>query len=365
MAQTLIRGGSQIMAGSIPASALVSGLNLPTSQLQDGASFIRSTGTVAMAASLNMGGFSITNVGIPTNGSDVASKSYVDALANGLSFKNAARALAASNITLSGTQTIDGVSLVAGDRVLATAQTTGSQNGLWVVAVGAWTRPADWAAASSQKEGAYVLVEPEGTTYKNSKWFCTTAINITVDTTSTAWSQDTSGTSYSNGQGLSLTGVTFAIKNGNGLGFDGSNNVQVVAASGGLLTVAAGGVGITASSTSGQLIVSNGSNQPAWVSASGDVTISTAGAMTVNNVAGTGFLKYGNQVNNETPTGSINGSNTSFALANAPQVNSLELFLNGMLLEPGAGNDYTISGTAITMLFAPLTGDKLRAYYWK
>lgn len=365
MAQSLIRGSTQIMPGTIPASALVSSLNLPTSQLQDGASFIRSTGTVAMAASLSMGGFTITNLGTPVNGTDSATKSYVDALANGLSFKNAVRALGAANITLTGTQTIDGVALSVNDRVLLTAQTTGSQNGLWTVQSGAWTRPADWAAASTQKEGAYVLVDPDGTTYKNSKWYCSNTGTITVDTTSTAWAQDTSGTSYANGQGLSLTGTTFAVKIGNGMTFDGSNNVTLSPATGGLLTVAAGGVGITNSSTAAQLIVSNASNQAAWVSASGDVTVSNAGVFTVNNTAGSGFLKYGNMVNNETPGGTINGANTAFTLANTPQSSSLELFLNGQLLEPGAGNDYTISGTAITMLFAPLSGDKLRAYYWK
>lgn len=365
MAQSLIRGSTQIMAQSIPASALVSGLALPTSQLQDGASFIRSTGSVAMAASLSMGGFTITNLGTPVNGTDSATKSYVDALANGLSFKNAVKALGSSNVTLSGTQTIDGVALAVNDRVLLTGQTTGAQNGLWTVQSGSWTRPSDWAAATSQKEGAYVLVDPDGTTYKNSKWYCTNTGTITVDTTSTAWVQDTSGASYSNGQGLSLTGSTFAVKLGNGMTFDGSNNVTLSPATGGLLTVAAGGVGITNSSSAAQLIVSNASNQAAWVSASGDVTVSNAGVFAVNNTAGTGFLKYGNMVNNETPSGTINGSNTAFSLANTPQVSSLELFLNGQLLEPGAGNDYTVSGAAITMLFAPLSGDKLRAYYWK
>jgi hypothetical protein len=318
-----------------------------------------------MGASLSMGGFTITNLGTPVNGTDGVTKSYVDALANGLSFKNAVRALGASNVTISGTQTIDGVSLAVNDRVLLTGQTTGSQNGLWTVQSSGWVRPADWAAASTQKEGAYVLVDPDGTTYKNSKWFCTNTGTITVDTTATTWQQDTSGTSYSNGQGLSLTGTTFAAKIGNGLSFDGSNNIQVATATGGLLTSASGGVGITNSSSAAQIIVSNASNQAAWVSASGDVTVSNAGVFTVNNTAGTGFLKYGNKISNETPSGSINGSNTTFSLANTPQVTSLELFLNGQLLEPGSGNDYTISSATITMLFAPLSGDKLRAYYWK
>ena len=84
--------------------------------------------------------------------------------------------------------------------------------------------------------------------------------------------------------------------------------------------------------------------------------------------AGTDFLGPGNWVANEVPTGSINGVNTAFTLANTPNVNvvnPVQLYLNGQLLEPGAGNDFTVAGTAVTMLFAPATGDKLRAYYWK
>lgn len=364
MAQTFLRG-TQIATGTIPASALVSGLSLATSQLQDGALFVKSNGTVSMAASLNMGGFTITNSTTPVNGTDLATKAYVDAFVNGLTFKAAVKVVGVANVALTGLLTIDGVTLVAGNRVLLTAQTTASQNGFWVAASGSWTRPTDWAAASTQNEGVYVLTDPDGTTYKNTKWYCTNTGTITVDTTATTWIQDASGGSYTNGNGISLTGTVFALKTGNGLGFDGSNNAQVVASTGGLLTVAVGGVGISASTSAAQMIVSNGSNQPVWVSASGDATISTAGAITVNNVAGTGFLKYANIISNETPTGTINGTNATFALANTPQVSSLELYLNGQMLEPGTGNDYTISGTAITMLSAPLTSDKLRAYYIK
>ena len=112
------------------------------------------------------------------------------------------------------------------------------------------------------------------------------------------------------------------------------------------------------------MIVANASNNPAWITPSGDVSVSNAGAMTVNNASGSGFIKFGNMVANETPSGTINGSNTAFTLANA-NAYQLALFLNGQLLEPGTGNDYTVSGNAITMLFAPLSGDKLRAYYFK
>ncbi len=66
--------------------------------------------------------------------------------------------------------------------------------------------------------------------------------------------------------------------------------------------------------------------------------------------------------NNETPSGLVNGVNTSFTLAHTPAA-WIQLYLNGVLLEPGVGNDYTLSGTDITMTFAPQTGDKLRTYY--
>lgn len=76
-------------------------------------------------------------------------------------------------------------------------------------------------------------------------------------------------------------------------------------------------------------------------------------------------LSNSNFVDKEIPSGSINGSNTAFTLANTPVVGSEHLYLNGILQESGAGNDYTISGTSITMATAPLTGEKLRVSYRK
>lgn len=76
-------------------------------------------------------------------------------------------------------------------------------------------------------------------------------------------------------------------------------------------------------------------------------------------------LTSSNFVTRETPSGTINGSNTAFTLANTPVAGSEMVFLNGVLQEPGAGNDYTISGASITMLTAPLTGEKLVVTYRK
>lgn len=69
-----------------------------------------------------------------------------------------------------------------------------------------------------------------------------------------------------------------------------------------------------------------------------------------------------NFADNETPSGSVNGSNTSFTLANTPAAGSLLLFLGGVLLR-GGGEDYSISGTTITMNAAPLTGTVFVAFY--
>lgn len=63
------------------------------------------------------------------------------------------------------------------------------------------------------------------------------------------------------------------------------------------------------------------------------------------------------------PTGSINGSNATFALAATPVGGSEHVFLNGQLLNAGSGNDYTISGATITMLTVPQTGDALVVTY--
>ena len=78
-----------------------------------------------------------------------------------------------------------------------------------------------------------------------------------------------------------------------------------------------------------------------------------------------GGLTAANFVDKEIPSGSINGANVTFTLANTPIAGSEHIYLNGVLQESGSGNDYTITGATITYLSAPLTGEKLRASYRK
>lgn len=82
-------------------------------------------------------------------------------------------------------------------------------------------------------------------------------------------------------------------------------------------------------------------------------------------VASTDYLAPASRVTRETPSGTVNGANTVFSLANTPIVGTEEVYLNGLQQEPGAGNDYTISGLTITYLTAPVSGDKIRVSYFK
>ena len=97
------------------------------------------------------------------------------------------KAVATANLTLSGTQTVDGYAAIVGDQILCTAQTTGSQNGPWVVASGAWTRPTDYATGLAI--GGRQIQVNGGTVYGGSLWVMLTTTTVTVDTTATTWAQ--------------------------------------------------------------------------------------------------------------------------------------------------------------------------------
>lgn len=96
-----------------------------------------------------------------------------------------------ANLTLSGTQTIDGVALVVGDRVLAKNQTSLQDNGIWVVASGAWTRATD-ADSSTEIAGAIVLVQ-EGTQHGGTRWVTSFKKTDTFGSTAMAWKRDLDG----------------------------------------------------------------------------------------------------------------------------------------------------------------------------
>jgi hypothetical protein len=166
------------------------------------------SGIAAPTADVAFGGFRITGLGAPVGANDAARLADVQASAAGIDSKPSVRATTTGNITLSGAQTIDGVAVVAGDRVLVKNQTDATQNGVYVVAAGAWARAADVVTANS-----FWLVE-EGTTQDNTSWMVGNNGAITLGTTALTINQFGAGQSYSAGTGLTLTGNVFSISTG-------------------------------------------------------------------------------------------------------------------------------------------------------
>lgn len=153
----------------------------------------------------------LTNLADPVSDQDAATKIYVDQVAQGLDVKASVVAATSGNITLSGAQTIDGVSVVAGDRVLVKAQTASADNGIYVVSNTSWSRAAD-ANAWAELVSAYTFVE-QGSTYADTGWVCTVNAGGTLGTTPVTWSQFSGAGTYQAGTGLTLTGNTFSITN--------------------------------------------------------------------------------------------------------------------------------------------------------
>ncbi|MFO0911447.1 MAG: hypothetical protein U0795_00700 [Pirellulales bacterium] len=115
----------------------------------------------------------------PSSGNHAVRKSYVDNLIYGLAWKDAVRAHASANITLSGLQTIDGVVLVANDRVLVSGQTTAAQDGIYLAASGAWTRTADCPVGETL--GGITVHVREGTLHANKTYTVTNEGVVNTD----------------------------------------------------------------------------------------------------------------------------------------------------------------------------------------
>jgi hypothetical protein len=146
----------------------------------------------------------------PNSSSDLVNKAYADNLAAGIKWKDSVRALAFTNITLSGEQTIDDVPLVAGDRVACIGQSPASANGIYIVVdSGSWTRAFDFNDGPEVVSAAFFI--EEGTEYGDSAWVCTTNAPITIDSTSLVFAQFAGGGTVIAGAGMTKTGNTLDV----------------------------------------------------------------------------------------------------------------------------------------------------------
>jgi phage-related tail fiber protein len=171
---------------------------------------VRSKQQFLVTDNVAFGNFRITNLADPTNAQDAATKAYVDAVKQALDIKDSVRVATTANITLSGAQTIDGISVVANDRVLVKDQTTGSANGIYLAASGAWTRAADANLSAEVTAGMFVFVE-EGAANGDNGYVLTTNGPITLDTTALVFTQFSGAGQISAGNGLTKTGNTIDV----------------------------------------------------------------------------------------------------------------------------------------------------------
>jgi hypothetical protein len=145
----------------------------------------------------------------PVASQDIATKSYVDNIVQGLNAKQSVRVATTGPIVLSGLQTIDTVTLVAGDRVLVKNQTNAAENGIYVVAAGAWSRALD-ANSWNELVAAFMWVE-EGAANVDSGFVSTTQRNGLLDTSPISFTTFGVGGGIIAGPGLSKTGNTLSF----------------------------------------------------------------------------------------------------------------------------------------------------------
>ena len=158
---------------------------------------------------LNMSGVKIAALGAPTTDTDAATKAYVDSVAQGIDAKASCLVATTANITLSGTQTIDGVAVIAGDRVLVKDQTSAAENGIYVAAASTWSRASD-ANTWDELVAAFTFIE-QGTVNANSGYVCTVTAGGTLGSTAVTWTQFSGAGQITAGTGMTKSGNTLNV----------------------------------------------------------------------------------------------------------------------------------------------------------
>ena len=498
MALTKIRGSQQVQNLSITNSQISlpdadNSAGILLTKIEDGSLLVKSNGSVTFSAPVS----GVT----PTQGAHLVTKDYADALSQGLDVKASVRAIAITNVSLTGIQVVDGVSLVDGNRVLLTGQTDSTVNGIYIVRAGAWLRSPDATTNAAVTPGMFTFVE-EGTVNADTGWVLASDGATVLGTTPLLFTQFSAAGQVIGGAGLTKTGNSIDVISANGGIVVNPNNIvltldgptlsvgvngiklanaaessfliagsnggfvsrtitgDVTITAGGVATISAGSVTLPklASGTAGQVIVAGAGGVPTYVTVSGDatisaigdfqlgansvgttelatssviadkiadgvittiklandsvtaakladnavditalqnaavtlvkmavvppgriimgttggtntyitlsgdVTVSEAGIVTINP---TTVVRVTDVIKGETPTGALNGVNLTFTLANTPKAGTVDVYVNGILQDSGAGNDYEISGNTVTLTYALAAADKIRVAYFK
>ena len=208
----------------------------------------------APTGSVSMNSQTITNLADPVNASDAASKSFVEATAQGLDVKDSCVAATTANITISTAlnngDTLDGVTLSTNDRVLVKNQSTASENGIYVV--GSSPARADDLAAGADAAGFFTFVE-QGTVNADNGFVCTSNKgSAVVGTNNLTIAQFSGAGQVTAGDGLDKSGNTLSVdlKANGGLVIESTEIAVDLAASSitGTLAIGDGGTGATSAS---------------------------------------------------------------------------------------------------------------------
>lgn len=181
-------------------------------------------------ASVDLNNQKITNLTDPTNAQDAANKRYVDAAVVGIDWKPSVRAATTAAVTLATAfengDTLDGVTLATGNRVLVKDQADGTENGIYVVnATGAPTRATDADTAAEITASFAVFVE-EGTVNADSGYTLTNNGTVTIGTTALVFTQFTGLGQITAGNGLTKTANTLDVIAGLGI-VSNANDVAI------------------------------------------------------------------------------------------------------------------------------------------
>lgn len=337
---------------------------------------IRTSSQAVVDADLAFGGFKGTGLGTPTVSTDAATKGYVDgilAASDAMLFKGvidcstnpnypAADAGHTYKISVAGKiGGASGVTVSIGDLIMCTADGTASGDQATV--------GASWDVVHVA-DGTGTVTSTAATPLDN---------QITrLDSTTGTVIQNSLATIDDSGSINIPTGQSYKV-NGSALVSNLMHSGDVTDSSGVLTVTKVNGVSLAGLAT-GLLKNTTGTGAPS-IAAASDVTgqLLTGYSSGAGMVAGTDSILQAIQKLNgndaalanpsfatrETPSGTQNGTNPTFTLANTPTAGSEMLFLNGVLMNVGAGNDYTISGATITMLTGviPVSTDILLCSY--
>ena len=298
------------------------------------------TDLTAPTGSFSMNSQKITNLGTPSASTDAATVAYVDAATAGLNVHASVQAATTANITLASAvengDTLDGVTLATGNRILVKNQTTKSENGVYVVkASGAPDRATDYDSTPEVDAGDFIFVEA-GTANGKTGWVQTNVIT-TIGSDNIEFTQFSGAGTYSAGTGLTLTGTTFsanigtdiqaynstlaAVAGGTYTGDDSITTLGTISAgtwNGTTIAIANGGTGATTASTaaaallpaqasnSGKYLTTDGSGTLSWGTVSGysaptlgstsiasGATVTTIAGLTLSGATLTGSLTAG------------------------------------------------------------------------